>query len=100
MDTGERIVVEPVEVWAHLPRISQAVFEYARVIVTGHVPSATHDVVNVLAQSRALRGFFASSDAELGGRHEVLAGQSQSPSNLRDIWYERSTHATVAAGHC
>lgn len=59
----------------HRPRLSQAVLEYARVIVTGHIPAATHDVVNVIAQARGLRAFFASSDAELGGRHEVLTGQ-------------------------
>jgi hypothetical protein len=55
--------------------IAQAVFERASVVVAWHVPSTTHDVVNVLAQPRSLRTFFASSETELTRGHEVLAGQ-------------------------
>jgi len=54
-----------------LPRIPQAVLECTSGVVTGHVPVATHDVVNVIAKGGALRGFLASTDAELGGGHEV-----------------------------
>lgn len=61
---------------AYLARVSETVFECTGGVVSGHVPTATHDVVNVVAKGRALRGFLASSDAELGGGHEVLAGRS------------------------
>lgn len=54
-----------------LARVSKTVFEGTSIVVSGHVPSATHNVVNMLAQARALWSFFTSSDAELSGRHEV-----------------------------
>ena len=57
----------------HRARIPQAVFECTSVIVARHIPFATHGVVNVVAQARTCRFFFAGSDAELGGGHEVLA---------------------------
>lgn len=32
-----------------LARVSKTVFKCTRIIVSGHVPSATHDVVNMFA---------------------------------------------------
>ena len=59
----------------YLTSVTLAVFEGASAVITRHVPTATHDVVNVLAQLRSSGAFFTSSEAELGCRHEVLSGQ-------------------------
>jgi len=61
--------------YTYLPGVTLAVFESARVIVSWHVPTATHDIVNVLAQPRSLWTFFASSETEDRRGHEVLAWQ-------------------------
>ena len=60
------------ERWTYLSRITLAIFKSARIIVTWHVPTTTHDVINVLAQRWAGRGVFTSSNTELGRGHEVL----------------------------
>jgi len=54
-----------------LAAVSLAIFECTSSIVTWHVPTTTHDVVNVLAQRRGLRTFSTSPEAELGRGHEV-----------------------------
>jgi len=54
-----------------LAGISLTVFKRARVVVPWHVPTTTHDVVNVLAQLGSPRTFFTSSEAEDSRRHEV-----------------------------
>jgi hypothetical protein len=84
----------------YLARISLAVFERASIVVAWHVPAATHDVVNMLAQRNTLTTFFTSPEAELGGRHEVLVGQGQRLSSQMDVCCSPSTRATAAAAHC
>lgn len=59
----------------YLARITLAIFKSARIIVTWHVPTTTHDVVNVLAHRWGPGTVFTCSDAELGRGHEVLQGQ-------------------------
>jgi len=54
-----------------LARITEAIFKSARIIVTWHVPIATHEIVNVLAQRRGPSSIFTSSETELGRGHEV-----------------------------
>jgi len=51
--------------------VSLAVFENTRTIVAWHIPTTTHDIVNVLAQLRSFRALPASPEAELGCGHEV-----------------------------
>jgi len=51
--------------------VSQTLFERPSGVVTRHVPITAHHVVNVLAQPRTLRSFFACSDTKLCGGHEV-----------------------------
>jgi hypothetical protein len=60
---------------SYLARITEAIFKSARIIVTWHVPIATHEIVNVLAQRRGPSSIFTSSETELGRGHEVLPGQ-------------------------
>jgi hypothetical protein len=61
---------------AYLARVAHALLEYAWCIVGGHVPPATHHVVNVLAESFSPRAIFASAEAKFGRGHEVLNQRS------------------------
>ena len=56
----------------HLAGVAEALVERARGVVAGHVPLATEDVVDVLAELRRVRAVLARADAELVERHEVL----------------------------
>lgn len=55
----------------HLCRIGLASFKHASAVVSRHVPRATHEVVDMLAQCRGLRAVLARANAELVCRHEV-----------------------------
>ena len=57
--------------------VTQAVVESVPV-VSGHVPIAAHQVVDVIAQSRCIRAIFACAEAELGVGDEVLFRESVS----------------------
>ena len=57
---------------AHLAGITLALLEYTRVVVRGHIPLATHHVIDVLAESRRVGSVLACAEAELIGSHEVL----------------------------
>ena len=56
----------------YLATVSLAGVERAGGIVSGHVPVAAHDVVDVLAESGGVRTILARPDTELVIRHKVL----------------------------
>lgn len=56
----------------HLPSITITLIE-ARTIVAGHVPIATHLIVDVLAECRSISSILATAEAKFRGRHEILA---------------------------
>ena len=55
----------------HLASVTIAALEHARVVVARHVPHAPEGVVDVLAEGGSVGTILATTDAELGGRHEV-----------------------------
>lgn len=55
----------------HLASVSLAALEHAGVVVRGHVPRASHNVVDVLAQRGGARAVLAGPEAKLGVGHEV-----------------------------
>ena len=61
---------------ADLSRVTGAALEGASVVVGGHVPLATHDIVNVLAPGGRHGAFLARTEAELAIRHKVLIAAS------------------------
>jgi len=54
-----------------LAGVSLAIFERSSRVITWHIPTATHNVVNVLTQLGTLGTFFASPDTEFGRGHKV-----------------------------
>ncbi len=60
---------------AHLASVSQAAIERARSVVSGHIPFASHDVVDVLAERWSVGAVLASAEAEFGGGNEVLCDE-------------------------
>ena len=56
----------------HVTAIAFATVEDTGVVVAGHVPLATHDVVNVLTVRRRVRTWLACTEAKLRIRHVVL----------------------------
>jgi hypothetical protein len=46
-------------------------------IVAWHVPSATHDIIDVVANLGGLGSVFAGTDTKLGRGHEILEYDEQ-----------------------
>lgn len=66
----------------HLASVAQAAVERVRGVVSGHVPLASHNVVNVLAKRGGLGAVLAGAEAELGVGHEVLRSEILSNATL------------------
>ena len=56
----------------HLAAITVTILEYSWVVVGGHVPHATHLIINVLAESGSAGAILASTEAKFAIRHKVL----------------------------
>jgi len=53
------------------PTITDTSLKSARCIVSGHIPRATHDIIDMLAPLRRHRTRITSAETEFGSRHEV-----------------------------
>lgn len=58
----------------HLSGITSALIE-AFIVVAGHVPIATHHIVDVLAEFGSIMSILTTAEAEFRVRHEILADE-------------------------
>jgi hypothetical protein len=67
--------------------VSLATLKSACIVVSRHIPRTSHCIINMLTVPRSIRTRFASFDAELGSRHEVLFPDQMSQEIVTRLTY-------------
>lgn len=67
----------------------------SRVVVAWHVPSATHDIINMLAESGSIGAWLARTEAELVRSDEVLEEYKGGEPDVRTEMIATTVHSKI-----